>query len=334
MYVAHVRDYLAGSGLNDAPARKGRREVESEYLPVFAAGVAAGAQGVMPSYNSIDGVPVTADKWLLTDILRDEWGFDGVAMGDFGAIGRLQGSHKVAANPVDCVAQFLNAGGNQKGSDIDIEQPIMCLMKTGGCNCGPKCKLSEATLNERVKDVLRVKARLGLIGNLQSTLVKERPLPASDSDPTHAWRAHNGIADRLAHESTILLQNTNSTLPIEPSSVRTIAVLGPNADAPRFGDYTGAEHHRGGNINNRNTITLLEGIKLVYPQAKVTHVVGATVLGGGHACGGRDGFETIFRHHFKTPDGQEGLAAAYFDNQGLTGTPALTRTDYAPSFHW
>lgn len=112
------------NGLNDAPARKGRREVESEYLPVFAAGVAAGAQGVMPSYNSIDGIPVAADKWLLTDTLRTEWGFDGVAMGDFGAIGRLQAAHHVAANPNDCVAQYLNAGGNQKGSDIDIEAPV------------------------------------------------------------------------------------------------------------------------------------------------------------------------------------------------------------------
>lgn len=112
------------NGLNDAPARKGRREVESEYLPVFAAGVAAGAQGVMPSYNSIDGVPVAADKWLLTDVLRTEWGFDGVAMGDFGAIGRLQQAHHVASNPNDCVAQYLNAGGNQKGSDIDIEAPV------------------------------------------------------------------------------------------------------------------------------------------------------------------------------------------------------------------
>lgn len=123
------------NGLNDAPARKGRREVESEYLPVFAAGVAAGAQGVMPSYNSIDGIPVAADKWLLTDILRTEWGFDGVAMGDFGAIGRLAGAHKVAANNEDCVAQYLNAGGNQKGSDLGIEAPVICLMKPGGCDC-------------------------------------------------------------------------------------------------------------------------------------------------------------------------------------------------------
>ena len=108
------------------------------------------------------------------------------------------------------------------------------------------------------------------------------------------------------------------------------------------GDYTGAEHHRGGNINNYNAVPLLEGIKLAFPDADVTHVVGATVLGGGHACGGRDGFETIFRHHFKPPAGhlsasaatKGGLTAEYWDNQDLSGPPTLNRTDYAPSFHW
>lgn len=88
-------------------------------------------------------------------------------------------------------------------------------------------------------------------------------------------------------------------------------------------------------------------------SSEVTHVVGASTLGGGHACGGRDGFETIFRHHFGMPPGHEqvlgttdansralseagegGLLGQYFDNQDLTGPPKLNRTDYAPSFHW
>ena len=88
-------------------------------------------------------------------------------------------------------------------------------------------------------------------------------------------------------------------------------------------------------------------------RAQVTHVVGATTLGGGKACGGRDGFETIFRHHFGMPtghqhvlaanetnrralgqDGNGGLLGQYWDNQDLTGPPKLNRTDYAPSFHW
>ena len=110
----------------------------------------------------------------------------------------------------------------------------------------------------------------------------------------------------------------------------------------RFGDYTGAEHHRGGNINNYNAVPLLEGIKLEFPNAEVTHVVGATGLGGGHACGGRDGFETIFRHHFKPPPGlvsasaatKGGLLGEYWENQDLRGPPNHNRTDYAPSFHW
>ena len=143
-----------------------------------------------------------------------------MSQGDFGAISRLSGAHKVAANNNDCVAQYLNAGGNQKGSDLDIEAPVLCLMKPGGsvlcritllhsfslaereswlvktifdrtisyrCDCGENCHLSVEVLNSRVKDVLRVKARLGLIASPKTTYVAERPVPASDSDAPNAW---------------------------------------------------------------------------------------------------------------------------------------------------
>ena len=100
--------------------------------------------------------------------------------------------------------------------------------------------------------------------------MQERPVPASDTHAPDAWIDHNEVASRLAHESTVLLQNKPAdpsgvaALPAEPSTVSSIAVIGPNADAPRYGDYTGAEHHRGGNINMLNAVPLLEGIKKTY----------------------------------------------------------------------
>jgi beta-glucosidase-like glycosyl hydrolase len=147
-------------------------------------------------------------------------------------------------------------------------------MQEGGCDCGPGCTLTEEVLNARVKDVLRVKARLGLIKNPKATFVQERPVPASDTHAPDAWVDHNELASRLAHESTVLLQNKvvgsngAADLPAEPSAVASVAVIGPNADAPRYGDYTGAEHHRGGNINMLNAVPLLEAIKKVYSEFK------------------------------------------------------------------
>lgn len=245
-------------------------------------------------------------------------------------------------------------------------------MQEGGCDCGPSCTLSEDVLNARVKDVLRVKARLGLIKNPQATFVQERPVPASDTHAPDAWIDHNEVASRLAHESTVLLQNKPAdpsgaaALPAEPSTVSSIAVIGPNADAPRYGDYTGAEHHRGGNINMLNAVPLLEGIKKTYgnharleslavscplpccasakpstrlpaERAKVTHVVGATTLGGDKACGGRDGFETIFRHHFGMPMGYEHVLGATDRNSralGRDGEGGLLAQYLANQYIW
>ena len=90
---------------------------------------------------------------------------------------------------------------------------------------------------------------------------------ATDTDAAAAWPEHNEIASRLAHESTVLLQNDKPknaaapALPLDAKSVKTIAVVGPNADAPRFGDYTGAEHHRGGNIVRQNHHFEVDGFR-------------------------------------------------------------------------
>ena len=98
-YAAHS---VPESGRNAAPAHMGRRELRETFLPVFAKAVAAGAQGAMSSYNEVDGVPTTSDHWLLTDQLRNEFGFGGYVSSDFGAIvGLSTGNHAVAANDTD-----------------------------------------------------------------------------------------------------------------------------------------------------------------------------------------------------------------------------------------
>lgn len=372
--MKHYAIYSGPSGgLNTAGARIGRREALADWLPTFGAGAEAGALGVMSSYNGVDGEAASASHWLLTEVLRDEYNFSGCVTGDFGAIGKLADDQHVAANHADAVRQYLNAGGNMAGYDVGNYEGLVANLSTSDPSVAP-FKLDPKILDARVQDVLRVKAKLGLIGDGPRMYVDESWGARWNNAPEHRQLAYEA-----AQQAQTLLRNQKDKvtgkplLPLDAAAIRTVAVLGGNSDNPRFGDYTGAEHDRGGNVQMTNAVGVLAAIKAALPHADVTHVVGigiagpvhpspivptsstsspisARKFGGGggaaaaadpfplaeHGCGAGGGSEVIRHHHFRTPSGHAGVQGDYFNNSrgDFSGAPAFTRTDASCSFHW
>jgi beta-glucosidase len=216
-------------GLNTSPVHAGEREVRSIMLKSFEPAVREGkAMGIMAAYHDIDGVPCTGNPWLLNKVLRDEWGFQGFVLSDLGAIRRLYDTHHVADSPANAVLLALNSGVDMQFYDFDHElfQPaIINGVKNG--------QVSEATVNQAVARVLRVKFLLGLF---------DHPFVDENLDPTvrHS-KTQADLALESACESMCLLKNENNLLPLN-KDLKRIAVIGPNANIARIGDYTEAAH--------------------------------------------------------------------------------------------
>jgi beta-glucosidase len=219
----HFVGYGASDGgLNWAPARMGARELREVYLHPFEAAVrAAGLQGVMNAYNEVDGVPCAADRTLLTDILRDEWGFDGCVVSDYFAIRQLADYHRLVPDGAAAAATALAAG-------LDVELPGTDCYGTPLLDALRAGLVSEAVFDDAVRRVLCAKFRLGLF---------ERPFVETPPQAANA----SGLARRIAEKSIVLLRN-DGTLPLEPG--RTVALIGPNAHDARnlLGDYCYTAH--------------------------------------------------------------------------------------------
>jgi beta-glucosidase len=216
-------------GLNTAPVHAGEREVRSIMLKSFEPAVREGkAMGIMAAYHDIDGVPCTANPWLLNKVLRDEWGFKGFVLSDLGAIRRLYDTHHVADSSTNAVLLALNSGVDMQFYDFDhstFQDAIVNGVKTG--------RLSEATLDQAVTRVLRVKFLLGLF---------DHPFVDENLDATvrHS-RSSAALSLESARESMCLLKNKDNLLPLKKDLPR-IAVIGPNANIARLGDYSEAAH--------------------------------------------------------------------------------------------
>src|SRR5207237_2619392 len=218
------------------------REVENIFLPSFRAAVKeGGALGVMSSYNDYDSIPVTGSHYWLTERLRRDFGFRGYVVSDSAAVEFLYNKHAVAADMKDAVRQSIEAGLNVKTNFTppdDFILPLRALVKEG--------KVSMKTLDDRVRDVLRVKFLLGMF---------DRPY-VEDADyaaKTVNSPEHQQIALRAARESIVLLKNDRNALPLR-KDLHSIAVIGPNAD-----DHSITRYRYG--PNGVKGITVLQGIK-------------------------------------------------------------------------
>jgi beta-glucosidase len=224
----HFVGYAASEGgLNWAPAHLPPRELREVHLHPFEAAVrTAGLRSVMNGYHELDGVPCAADRGLLTGILRDEWGFEGVVVSDYFAVRQLADYHRLVDDAGDAAAMALVSG-------LDVELPSTDCFGAPLREALASGRLPTAVLDEAVRRALRAKFELGLF---------ERPFV----DPGEAARVaelpeHRALARRIAVRSLVLLRN-DGTLPLAAGA--SIAVIGPNAHAARhlFGDYTYPAH--------------------------------------------------------------------------------------------
>jgi beta-glucosidase len=216
-------------GLNQAPAHIGERELRDVYLFPFEAAVRdAGLRSMMHAYHDIDGVPCVESRELFTTMLRDEWGFDGITVADYGGIDQLVSSHHVVSNRSDAAVRALDAG-------IDVELPSVACYGAPLASAIEDGRISIATIDRSVGRVLREKIELGLF---------ERPYvdAAAAANDTEGDEEARVIALELARESIVLLEN-DGILPLRPD-LRSIAVIGPNADSARhlLGDYSHIAH--------------------------------------------------------------------------------------------
>jgi len=240
-------------GTNSAPGNYSERAIRETFLVPFKAAITeAGARSVMASYNEIDGIPAHANKWLLNQVLCQEWGFGGFVASDGGGIGQLASLHHVAADRAEAAKIALEAG-------IDFELDS-CFAETLARQV-KEGKVAEATLDRAVARVLRVKFEMGLF---------EDPY----ADPDHAERfvncvAHQQLALKAAHEAIVLLKNQDGLLPLDRAKIKAIAVIGPNAADVHLGGYSadpgrgvsvlaGIQHKAGDTIQ----VSYVEGCKI------------------------------------------------------------------------
>lgn len=235
------------SGLNLASVECGLRDLHEIYLKPFEMVVKnTGILAVMSTYNSWNHVPNSASHYLLTDILRDQWGFKGYVYSDWGAIEMLKTMHFTARNSSEAAIQAITAG-------LDVEASSRCYPFLKGLI--EKGIVDESVLDTAVRRVLYAKFASGLFDDPYGKRYKGKKRHTPES-----VRLSKAIAD----ESTVLLKNENNLLPLDPAKLKSIAVIGPNADQVQFGDYSWSR-------NNKDGITPLQGIKNLVGKHTAVH---------------------------------------------------------------
>lgn len=211
--VKHFALYGAAEGGRDYnTVDMSRQRMYNEYFPPFEAAIEAGVGSVMASFNEVDGIPATANKWLMSDVLRSQWGFNGFVVTDYTGISEMT-DHGIGD------LQTVSARAINAGVDMDMVSDGFVGTLKKSIQEG---KVSMMTLNTACRRILEAKYKLGLFDDPYKYCDPKRP--ARDI----FTRAHRDAARRIASESFVLLKNDNQTLPLKPTG--TIAVIGPLAD--------------------------------------------------------------------------------------------------------
>jgi beta-glucosidase len=292
------------NGSNEGPVSVGEREARATGLYVFEKAVKeAKAGGIMAAYHEIDGIPCVANPWLLTTVLRDEWGFDGLVLTDLGAVKKQISTHHTAANDTDAIVKAVEAGLDMQFYDFphdDFQRIVAESVKNG--------RLSETALNRAVKAVLRVKFKLGLFDN-----------PYTDeslADTVFRNQEHRDLALKAAQHSIVLLKNDKNILPL--NTVKTITLTGNLANAV----YTGGYSPRGA-----QAISVYEALKEILGDKLKINYINTQIS---------DRFSIILPSFLSsdTSSAAEGLKVEFFNNDDLSGTPAYTTTDANLNPYW
>ncbi len=277
-------------------------DLQDTYLPAFRATVTeAHAQSVMCAYNAIDGAPACANTHLLKDILRGAWGFKGFITSDCWAITDIAEGHKYAKDWEHASVDAVNAG-----TDTSCGTEFGALTKAVKDGLIPETELDTA-----VKRLFMARFRLGLFEPPSEVAYEQIPFREVDS------AAHRELALKTAREAMVLLKN-DGVLPLK-SSVKTIAVIGPNAAslAALEGNYNAVPSH---------PVTPLDGMRAALAgNAKVLYAQGSSYVAP---------LTVPVPENVLKRDGQDGLKAEYFANADFSGAPVLTRTDKQIDFDW
>lgn len=246
------------AGLNVAPASIGEREMRSLHLAPFEKAVKKGnVYAVMPSYNEVDGVPAHANKFLLQRVLRDEWDFQGYVFSDYSAIGMMHYLHKTAGSFEDAALKAIVSGVDMDAPRSDSYKFLVPLVKEN--------KLDVSLIDQACRRILTTKFKAGLFE-------KPFPDPAAVQKRVHI-PAHVDMARKVAEESIILLKNEDNLLPLDTKKIKSLAVIGPNADQVQYGDYSWTR-------DNSTGITVLQGIReLVGNKVDIRYAKGCSISG-------------------------------------------------------
>jgi beta-glucosidase len=263
------------------------RMLREYYLPAFEACVVEGkAASIMTSYNAVNGIPTGANKFLIDEILRKEWGFQGYVVSDCGGPNHLVDAHHYVNSKKAAAVASIKAGLDLECGDDIYRQPLLDAVRSG--------EVSMGEIDTAVYRVLRARMQLGLFDDPANN-------PYNKISPeTIGYKSHQALALQAARESIVLLKNENHFLPLIQQNIKSIAVLGINANNTEFGSYSG---------NPAGTaVSVLQGIKnKVGDKVQITHVPWKAV-------NGLEAYELIGKGFFPG-----GLKAEYFTNLELKG---------------
>ena len=243
------------------------RTLREVYFPPFKAALDAGVGTFMSAFNDLNGIPSSANPFTLTQVLRNEWKFDGFVVSDYTSVEELI-KHGLAGNGADAAREALNAG-------VDMEMVSRLYNKHAG-ELLKQRELSQQTIDEAVRRILRIKFRLGLF---------DKPYADEALERTAIFNSANVAAAReIAGRSMVLLKNDHNVLPLD-KNVRSIALIGPLADSRQdmLGSWTG-------DGKPEDAVTLLQGIKAKVPQTRINYAKGCEINGDN-----ADGFEAALR---------------------------------------
>jgi beta-glucosidase len=301
-FIANVGD----GGRDSYPIDFSERLLDELYFPPFKAAIQqGGARSVMASYNSVDGLPATASAWLLTKVLRNEWKFDGVVIGDQAATGGAQVLHFTSPNNLVSTKQAIEAG-------LDVIFQSAVQQYTQFWPAFERGMIDPRAIDRAVSRVLKLKFELGLF---------ERPyVDADEAGRAGGSKENRALALESARASITLLKNDDRALPLA-RNVKSIAVIGVDAEEARLGGYSAAGNEK---------ISIVEGIRhKLGAGAEVRYAPGPGRLAIEYVTVPTANLAAIV-------DGRRvpGLAAEYFDNNTLAGAPRIRRQDPRIDFGW
>jgi beta-glucosidase len=298
-FVANVGD----GGRDSYPIDLSIRQLDELHFPPFESAVKnAGARSIMTAYNSVDGLPATQNRWLMTDVLKRDWAFKGFVISDAAATGGATVLHMTEPNTPTAAKHAWDSG-------LDVVFQSTWPQHRNYWEAVRTGMVAPSVIDSAVLRVLRAKFQLGLF---------ERPFVSVDSAVYwNGHAAHRELAREAAAASMVLLKNGNGVLPLR-AGLASIAVIGVDATEARFGGYSGP---------GVMPVPIFDGIRSAAGQG--TNVRYAPGPGRFMAAP-----VVVPDEFFTTPAGAPGIAGEYFDNNRLAGAPRLTRTDRLIDFRW